>query len=989
MSNTPDQLATLRALRDATADPVQRAALDAAIAALQGPAQAPVVDLRGAQTGDAHLGDVAGRDVRKGTEGGVTLSDDARLNGVAVGVNLGTIIYGRDPTEDERRRLAWYLAGLANRLSRLPLRGLEERLDQGQGVTLAGVYVMLAVRHMYDYVDGTIDTIAPYFENDDVRQPLKQEHHRDYALPTQEVLFWSKPSENQGREIKAHQLDEFGHVEIDPTERIYLFRRFLASEMLHRQEFYPDESHNLVLLGEPGGGKSTFLRHLAWVLALRGVDQPSVATALHGWEDERRLLPILLPLRTLAGRIVVAGAKEATVFAALRDEMHACCVLQVDDLLSAALNQGTALLLCDGLDEVPLQASAASAGRAQMLDVLRAFAAMYPKVQVVVTCRTRAFGDELRARLGWPVETIDAFSLGQVRHFVPAWYGELVARGQITQDQAERLSASLLGSITTSPKLTEMARTPLLLTMMALVLFNKGELPRDRPQLYERILDLLLGQWDKVREGASLSEAIGLPDWDSTRFQPLLDQLSYQAHLAGSSTDGRGRLARGELYMALIDFFKAAQVPSPGDAALAWLDYVEQRSGLLAPDGADSYVFAHLTLQEHCAGRHIALNSENPVALAMSHRADDRWREPLFLGAGLMPPAVLNSLLADLIDGDGKERSRWYRDLILAAELGQDRDWSYLRTRPMVKVDRLQRDLRAGLVALLADKTQPFPAAERVRAGFLLGDLGDPRFPVTIDDWRRELAWAGEPGAYFCRVEPGEYFIGSADDDPDAQDIEKPRHIVTLAQPLYIARYPITNAQWQLWIEQGGEKALYSARDANLKHPNQPVVSISWHMANGFCVWLSEQVGTEIRLPTEQEWEAAARGGDGRCYPWGDGWREDHAATLEDREVRGTRWSVPVGCYPAGAAPCGALDIAGNVWEWTASAWQSYPGAEKAFTKKDYREDYRIVRGGSYNNDRTYVRCGTRGRDLSENFLYTMWGFRVCVSPSPHKDPDL
>ncbi len=134
-------------------------------------------------------------------------------------------------------------------------------------------------------------------------------------------------------------------------------------------------------------------------------------------------------------------------------------------------------------------------------------------------------------------------------------------------------------------------------------------------------------------------------------------------------------------------------MPAPGDSALRCVDYFEQRSGLIAPAGPQSYVFAHLTLQEHCAGRHIALNSENPVDLVMQHRADDRWREPIFLGTGLMHPAVVNSVLADLIDreehGVPKNTVRWYRDLILAAEIGKDRDWSYLRTRPMVKVDRL------------------------------------------------------------------------------------------------------------------------------------------------------------------------------------------------------------------------------------------------------------------------------------------------------------
>jgi hypothetical protein len=113
------------------------------------------------------------------------------------------------------------------------------------------------------------------------------------------------------------------------------------------------------------------------------------------------------------------------------------------------------------------------------------------------------------------------------------------------------------------------------------------------------------------------------------------------------------------------------------------------------------------------------------------------------LGMGLLGganPVLLDRLLEELLDraagGQPKAVARWYRDLILAAEIGADRDWTYLRTRPMVRVDRWQRDLRAGLAELLADRDQPLPVAERVRAGFLLGDLGDPRIPVTSDEWR-------------------------------------------------------------------------------------------------------------------------------------------------------------------------------------------------------------------------------------------------------------
>jgi formylglycine-generating enzyme required for sulfatase activity len=167
------------------------------------------------------------------------------------------------------------------------------------------------------------------------------------------------------------------------------------------------------------------------------------------------------------------------------------------------------------------------------------------------------------------------------------------------------------------------------------------------------------------------------------------------------------------------------------------------------------------------------------------------------------------------------------------------------------------------------------------------------------------------------------------------------------------------------------------------------VVSITWDMANTFCAWLTEQLadalpaGYVLCLPTEQEWEAAARGGDGRRYPWGNDWQEDRAATEEDEETRGGRGSAPVGCYPAGVAPCGARDMAGNVWEWTASTWQSYPGATKPFTEKGSR----VLRGGSYGNDRTNVRCGARYRYLPDGWLGGV-GFRVVFAPRSHKDSD-
>jgi formylglycine-generating enzyme required for sulfatase activity len=640
------------------------------------------------------------------------------------------------------------------------------------------------------------------------------------------------------------------------------------------------------------------------------------------------------------------------------------------------------LLLLDGLDEVPPQTDGTQADRQTTGEVIRAFGLLYHRVSLVVTCRVRAFTPDIRATLGWHVEELAPFTLGQVREFVPAWYSELVAKRQLTQERATPLGQHLIERIAGNRQLCEMAATPLLLTMMALVLYNKGDLPRDRPLLYEQILEVLLGQWDKLeKDRKTLTEVIGKPEWDSKELRPPLHQLSYTAHAEGSE-DGRGRLRREAVRDALIGFFEDARLPTAWETARQCLEYIDQRSGLLLPDANGTYVFAHLTLQEHCAGCHMLLERDDALEQVMQHRGDDRWYEPIMLGLGMADSPVQRDVLEALLDrqeqGRDKPIARWYRDLILAAEIGWDRDWNILRTRAGIKrqVEQLQTQLRAGLATLLNDAEQPLPVRERVRAGFLLGDLGDPRFPVTPQEWQREWerAQAGDPNGYFCKVDAGTYLIGSSDDDPDADDDEKPQHTVTFEHPFWVARYPLTNAQWQAWVEAGGQQSSYwDASDLN--RPNQPVVGVSWTTCNEFCRWIQEQTGVEIHLPTEAQWEAAARGGDGRRYPWGDAWQADCAATAEDEETRGSRWSVPVGCYPAGASPAGVLDMAGNVREWTADVSQSHPGAAEPFEEQNSR----VQKGGDYSSSSTYVRCAARFRHPLAFALSR--GVRVGVSP--------
>lgn len=903
-----------------------------------------------------------------------TFTVNERNYGQQVAINLGTMIYGRDPREDEQRQLIWYLDTLAAKLNQLSLHGLATQLVQrGAGVALSNIYVMVATQDKYEVAKRENESfLTSYIDpSKDLYDLLSLLQNSNKAFID---LLQSKYQPDWG--LPAYAITG-GYVEVTEDEQYHehgllctLTRSLLATEAVQKH-------HRLVLLGHPGSGKSTFLRHLAWTLARRELGYPVDDDILpHKFSTK---LPVILSLRKLAATLANGG----TVFSALTQELEACDLTDVVTLLREALHSGVALLLFDGLDEVPIAGNPDQwAARLTTLQAVHEFAKLHLNTPIVLTCRERAFSNDLCKMIGWPVATLAPFTMGQVRHFVPAWYTELVAKGHLEHERAASLTEMLIQAIVERPRLHEMAATPLLLTMMALVLYNCGELPRDRPQLYEAILALLLGQWDRVHEGHSLAEVIGHPDWNSERIRPVLDQLSYDAHLNHSSKDGRGRLDRWEIHKILFTALEndGMDGDKAAGAAVRCLDYIEQRSGLLLPDGKDSFVFAHLTLQEHGAGRALMLDRD-PITLVLNHRADDRWHEPIFLGLGVVQqanPFLIESVLGALIDRDEHEvvkpSERWYRDLILAAEIGKDRDWGYLRQQK-VNVGSLLRNLKSGLVTLLNDKAQPLPAAERVRAGFLLGDLGDPRIPVTIEEWQQELVrvQAGDTSGYFCPVAAGTYIIGSAVTDLDARPEEQPQHQIEITEPYLIARYPITNEQWQAWVKAGGMQS-YDADSADFNSRNQPVVGVDWHMCNAFCVWLSTHLCVSVRLPNEYEWEAAARGGDDRCYPWGNTWQEDRAATKEDQVVRKWRYTVPVGCYPAGKAPCGALDMAGNVWEWTADIWQAYPNATKPFIDKNLR----VLRGGAHMSDKTGVRCGARVRNPP-----LTPGFRIRVAYVP------
>ena len=271
---------------------------------------------------------------------------------------------------------------------------------------------------------------------------------------------------------------------------------------------------------------------------------------------------------------------------------------------------------------------------------------------------------------------------------------------------------------------------------------------------------------------------------------------------------------------------------------------------------------------------------------------------------------------------------------------------------------------------------------------------------LNPDDTRMEEGTAGPGPATLTitspialdlvRVPAGEFLMGSAaTGDQHAQDDEFPQHPVYLPE-FYIGRHPITNQQYAAFVRAAGISAPESWVEGSMPRGKEdhPVVTVLWREALAFCAWLAETTGQAFRLPTEAEWEKAARGADARIYPWGDA-PPDETLCNFDRKVGGT---TPVGRYsPRGDSPYGCADVAGNVWEWCRTKYRPYP-----YRAGDGREDpqadggvegpraydRRVVRGGSFIYDKRDVRCAVRHRSNPNHWDWHV-GFRVVVGPEP------
>jgi formylglycine-generating enzyme required for sulfatase activity len=232
-----------------------------------------------------------------------------------------------------------------------------------------------------------------------------------------------------------------------------------------------------------------------------------------------------------------------------------------------------------------------------------------------------------------------------------------------------------------------------------------------------------------------------------------------------------------------------------------------------------------------------------------------------------------------------------------------------------------------------------------------------------------DIAWVDVPG--------GEFIYGEG----------KERETRWL-DSFWMAKYPVTNAQYQCFIDDDGYGDERWWRDLERPEPtasqwsqaNRPRTDVDWYEAVAFCRWLSARLGLAadaIRLPTEWEWEKAARGNDGRAYPWGDEFQSGYA-NLDETDAKDGPWyleqTTAVGVYPHGGSPQGIEDLSGTVWEWCLN-----PYDRPDVVSVDQNDAWRVLRGGSWFYDSDYGRAAFRHRNLPGD-RSDLIGFRLLRS---------
>lgn len=663
----------------------------------------------------------------------------------------------------------------------------------------------------------------------------------------------------------------------------FLADRFLVDDL--------DAAPRHVILGGPGSGKTTLLQHLTLTLAEPGAQLiPVFYRALeydkdleHGgdfWQCLHRYLERAGQLRLPYG------------------------------FFERESKRGLAVLM-DGLDEVTTER------RTGMMTAVSHMAQqLSPSSRVLITSRPAEYARSPFSQTQYRHSDLQDFDDDEIQACIANWQ-----RWHLSDaDAGQQAVVELWERVEADRGLRQLAGNPLMLTMIVLVHWNRGQLPHSRLRLYEAVAESLLDLWDTVKG----LKSTGLnPDQKREFLGRVAHQLQSQAR-PGELAESRFslRITRTQLIEDLENFLQS----KGKDTSLATdlVDRFVQRDAMLAKfeerNGQAQLGFFHRQFQEFFAACHIAEKSKQPAKDVRLYLDDPGWRETLCMAVAKLPDREREPLLIEFL---GQGRAEFALSCVNVATAGEPNEGSWLErlVRFLAKYTWEGRDLVGMPAAECSGGAESLDGGAAAETRQIIEAIFADRRDARVMTAALELAEAcgldalvdGFLDEHRTRIQPD--MVPVAAGEFIYQKSQRP-----FLPAFEIDRHPVTNQDFEQMAP--GHRAL---RNRVSDQDDQPVIYVNWYEARLYARWRG------CRLPNEQEWEKAARGTDGREYPWGNKFESTKCNTHESWIGKTT----PIGQYSEWPSPYGCQDMAGNVWEWTDS------GA-------DSDQDTRVLRGGAW-----------------------------------------
>ena len=492
--------------------------------------------------------------------------------------------------------------------------------------------------------------------------------------------------------------------------------------------------------------------------------------------------------------------------------------------------------------------------------------------------------------------------------------------------------------ISNDKNILSIAINPLMLTILVLVEHEGGEFPRNRAELYAKCLRLLSDAWNKLRsihEGSNSENRLGERRITDDFVVEYLGPIAFEMHSISAPA-----IDYSDLKDSLIKSFdrRNKDISHSREEAADFIAIMKERAGILHEVTPAVYGFLHLTFKEYLSARYLTDIVDDIFETLGDRLLYPEWKEVILLAAASLKKREATHFVNTIF----MRKAAHYANLILAAECLIDAGRDMIRDDIYDKIVITLKDVMFGKA----------PISDRLTIAEALGRLGDPR---NLKE--------------FISIPSGDYPLSKGEKSIDT---------------FQIGKYPITNLWFGEFVRDGGYKKnkywSHSGRkwletfnvtepkswnDTMWNCPNSPIVNVCWYEAEAFANWLTKTMndGYLYRLPTDDEWEAAGTGFEGRKYPWGNNIADKTRCNIDESEINRTS---PVGLFHNGNTPNGVVDLGGNMWEWMKNKYSN-----------DTNRLDKSLRGGSWFTVPEAARCSYKiwwEPDIRHDFI----GFR-CI----------